>query len=102
MKKQAQINLGLSFTVIFFCVSFLILFIGKLFLEHLMLLLQNLTFYEKIKDKWTYVPYKNPFDKRKKSLNLKFLICKRVPKQNLNLFNRNSYLNNKLIFAQKI
>jgi palmitoyltransferase ZDHHC9/14/18 len=55
--------IGLCFAIIFYVVGFIFVFLGKLFLLHLCLTIQNLTFYEHIKKKWDEYPSKNPFDR---------------------------------------
>ncbi len=75
--------IGLCFAEIFFIVCFIFFFLGKLFLLHLWLSIQNLTFYEHIKNKWDNYPYKNPFDRNHLWTNLYYVVCRRVPKANL-------------------
>lgn len=87
-KDAAYIYIGLSFTIIFYMVCFIFIFIGKLFLLHMWLALQNLTFYEHIRHKWSGLPWKNPFDRKSSFKNFKFLICRRVPKAFLELYKR--------------
>ena len=53
---------GMS-VVIFFDTLFVALFIGKLFVLHLYLIFENLTFYEYIKKKWKKPPGVNPYYK---------------------------------------
>jgi hypothetical protein len=53
---------GMS-VVIFFDSLFVALFIGKLFMLHLYLIFENLTFYEYIKKKWKKPPGVNPYYK---------------------------------------
>ena len=53
---------GMS-VVIFFDSLFVVLFIGKLFVLHLYLIFENLTFYEYIKKKWKKPPGVNPYYK---------------------------------------
>jgi hypothetical protein len=61
--RSAYLYIGLSFGMIFYIICFIFIFLGKLFLLHCWLTIQNLTFYEHIKHKWEGVPAKNPFDK---------------------------------------
>lgn len=86
--ETVKIYIGLSFGVIFFVVCFIFLFIGKLFLLHLWLTVQNLTFYEHIKKKWSNFPWKNPFDRSSNMRNFCFIICRKVPRATLELFKR--------------
>lgn len=60
---KINIQIGLSIAIIIYIFGFIFLFLGKLFLLHFWLCVQNLTFYEHIKEKWINYPYKNPFDK---------------------------------------
>jgi palmitoyltransferase ZDHHC9/14/18 len=61
--NTAYLYIGLSFAMIFYTICFIFIFLGKLFLLHCWLTIQNLTFYEHIKQKWVTYPHKNPFDK---------------------------------------
>lgn len=73
---------------------------GKLFLLHFWLCIQNLTFYEYIKEKWNNYPYKNPFDKKSCWLNFSGLICKKIPKPTLDTKKTNVKNKGELIFSE--
>ena len=81
--ELVELQIGISIGLIIYIFSLIILFVGKLFLLHFWLCIQNLTFYEHIKEKWNSYPYKNPFDKKSCWLNFTYLICKKIPKPSL-------------------
>ena len=53
-------------------IIFLLAFVGKLFLTHTYLLIYNKTFYEYLKNKFSYIPGMNPFK------NYILYVCKRL------------------------
>jgi hypothetical protein len=61
--KVASSSIALCSIILVFNVSFISIFLGKLFILHLWLVVQNLTFYEYIKNKWYKSPNGNPFNK---------------------------------------
>jgi len=81
--ELVELQIGISIGLIIYNFCFILFFLGKLFLLHFWLCIQNLTFYEHIKEKWNNYPYKNPFDKKSCWLNFSSLICKKIPKPNL-------------------
>ena len=54
---------GVSAAIMFISICFLAFFLLSLFWTHFKLVLQNLTFYEHIKEKWAKYPSIHPFDK---------------------------------------
>jgi palmitoyltransferase ZDHHC9/14/18 len=69
-KPETQIDrdnfstlIGVSSAIMFVSCCFLAFFLLSLFYTHLLLVFQNLTFYEHIKEKWSKYPTINPFDK---------------------------------------
>ena len=96
---------GMS-VVIFFDTLFVALFIGKLFVLHLYLIFENLTFYEYIKKKWKKPPGVNPYYKTccysfyriimkfsPKSWFFMFYKQKNDENENKNLINKNINVN---------
>lgn len=73
--------------VLIYNVIFLFFLVGKLFIRYVVLSYKNMTFYENIKDKWEKYPWKNPHDKRKKHLNCRYLLCKKIPQPHYNFYN---------------
>ena len=71
--------------MIIYIFCFVFIFLGKLFLLHFWLALQNLTFYEHIKKKWENFPSKNPFDKRDNCKNICSVVFRKQPISKLNL-----------------
>jgi len=78
---------GVAVAVIFFEFCFIIFFLGKLFWQQTTLLAKNQTFYEDYKGKYRKYPV-NPFDRQSIFSNFKSILCKKVPKSSLFLFNQ--------------
>jgi len=81
--------MGLPAAMIFVCTCFLVFFLLSLFWTHLQLVVQNLTFYEFIKEKWSKYPTLNPSDKESVTKNVKYSLCRSVPHANLELNKKN-------------
>lgn len=82
-EQDYKANIGISSSVIFFTLAFVVVFLGKLMVDHLILASKNITFYEDIKKKFNN-PFGNPHHKGNVLKNFYFLLCKRTPKQSLN------------------
>jgi len=78
---------GVAAAIIFFEICFVIFFLGKLFWQQSTLLAKNETFYEDYKGKFKRYPV-NPFDRQSIFSNFGSILCKRVPKSSLFLFNQ--------------
>jgi hypothetical protein len=83
-ENDYKLNIGLASTIILFTFGFVIGFLGKLLLDHIILASKNTTFYEDLKKKF-YSPYGNPFDKGSIFSNLSLLLCRKTPKSPLDL-----------------
>jgi len=87
--SQAHTNsaiVGIAAALIFFDLGFVCFFVGKLFLQQTYFLCRNITYYENYKGKYKYNPG-IPFDKGC-SNNLSSVLCRKVPKSSLFLFNQ--------------
>lgn len=100
--ESVELQIGISIGLIIYIFCFILLFLGKLFLLHLWLCIQNLTFYEHIKEKWKSYPYKNPFDKKSCWLNFSGLICKKIPKPSLDVNKSKDTKKGNLIYTDLI
>jgi len=78
--------LGVILALIFYNLSFLIFFLGKLYVKQIILIAKNVTYYEEYKDKYKIV---NPFNKTFYS-NFKEILFKLVAKSKLFLFDHTS------------
>lgn len=75
---------GLCISSLIIVFLFLSLFVTKLMIVHIRLCLQNKTFYEHIKFRWTENPFMKEFYLRKGYVfNFQSLVCKKVPKGHL-------------------
>jgi len=83
--ENFSLFMGLPSAIIFVSACFLVFFLLSLFWTHLQLILQNLTFYEFIKEKWSKYPTMNPSDKESFGKNVKYSLCRSVPQAYLEL-----------------
>lgn len=83
-ENDFRLNIGLASTIILFTFGFVIGFLGKLLIDHLILASNNTTFYEDLKKKF-YGPFGNPFTKGSFLANLSYLLCRKTPKSSLDL-----------------
>jgi hypothetical protein len=83
-ENKYKLNIGLASAIILFTVGFVIGFLGKLLIDHLILASKNTTFYENLKKKF-YGPYGNPYSKGSFVSNICFILCRKTPKSPLDL-----------------
>lgn len=87
IKTTSYVYIGLTIGTIVFVFLFVFIFIGKLFLLHAWLCSQNFTFYEYIKNKFSGVPFGNPYNTRNNKIKTFFyLLCSKKPKQHLKIY----------------
>jgi len=82
-----KLYLGFCISLMFYNICFAIFFLGKLFISQTNLISKNVTFYEDFKQKLKNYPI-NPFSKFTCWGNFKSILCKKVPKSSLLLYNQ--------------
>ena len=79
--------IGCSAATLLFNLAFVIAFVGKLLIDHLILASNNITFYENLKNKFKFVPGGNPYSRKSVYENFRFICCRSMSKTNLKCIN---------------
>lgn len=85
--NKPTLMLVFSFICLIFTAIFTFVFTGKLMINHLLLCSDNITYYESIKNKFSNIPFGNPYFRGIYN-NFTYLLCRSKPKNHLKIFLR--------------